>query len=233
MNTPVALVTGASRGIGAAIARRLARSGHHVILAARSADALARVAIDCESSRIVETNLADPDSLLALARSIQTREGRLDVLIHNAGVAHVAPLGELDPESFDATWAVNVRAPWLLTRELLPLLRANGGGELGSILSVAARRVFPGWGAYCASKSALEALVRTWQLELQGSGVRVLSLFPGATDSDIWVSAGMSDVNREGMVTPEVVAEALAFMIGQNPRIRISELFIEPAGGDL
>jgi NAD(P)-dependent dehydrogenase (short-subunit alcohol dehydrogenase family) len=93
--------------------------------------------------------------------------------------------------------------------------------------------VFPGWGAYCASKSALEALVKTWHLEFQGSGVRVLSLYPGATDSDIWASAGMADVNREGMVTPDEVAEALAYMVSQDARVRVSELFIEPSGGDV
>ncbi len=232
MTRPTALVTGASKGIGAAIARRLARAGHHVVLAARTASALESVAADCESARVVETDLLDPASLEALARSVEQVEGRLDLLVHNAGVAHVAPLTEMSKSAFENTWAVNVRAPWLLTRELAPLLRESHG-SLVAVLSIAARRVFPGWGAYCASKSALEALVKTWHLEFQGSGVRVLSLYPGATDSDIWASAGMADVNREGMVTPDEVAEALAYMVSQDARVRVSELFIEPSGGDV
>lgn len=232
MTRPTALVTGASKGIGAAIARRLARAGYHVILAARSASALETVAADCESARVVETDLLDTAALGALARSIAHHEGRLDLLIHNAGVAHVAPLTEMSETAFESTWALNVRAPWLLTRELSPLL-LESRGTLVAILSIAARRVFPGWGAYCASKSALEALVKTWHLEFQNSGVRVLSLFPGATDSDIWNSAGMADVNREGMVTPDEVAEALAYMVSQDARVRVSELFIEPSGGDV
>lgn len=228
----VAIVTGASRGIGNAIARVLAQKGWRLALAARNAAEIEALAAELPEAIAVPTDVTRPEDVQRLVAAAKDRWGRVDALINNAGVTHVSPFEEITPEDFDRLMAVNVKGPFLCIQAVLPLMRAQGSGEILNVVSVAAKRVFPEWSAYCASKFALDGMGKALAEELKGSGIRVGALYPGATDSPLWDVVG-PDIPRGGMMRPEAVAEAVAFMLDQPASARISELVLDPAAGDL
>ncbi len=228
----VAIVTGAGRGIGCAIARVLAAKGWRLVLAARSSEELERLASELPEAIAVPTDLTRPDEVLRLVAAARDRWGRVDALINNAGLTRVARFEETSPEDFDQVMAVNVKGPFLCMQAVLPLMREQGSGQILNLLSVAAKRVFPEWSVYCASKFALDGMSKALAEELKGTGIRVSAIYPGATDSPLWDDVG-PDIPREGMMRPEAVAEAVAFMLDQPASSRISELVIEPAAGDV
>jgi NAD(P)-dependent dehydrogenase (short-subunit alcohol dehydrogenase family) len=228
----VAIVTGASRGIGAAIARLLAQRGWRLVLAARSGAELEELAGELPEAVAVPTDVTRAEDVQRLVETARVRFGRVDALINNAGLTHVAPFEQTSEEAFDRMMAVNVKGPFLCTQAVLPLMREQGSGEILNLLSVAAKRVFPEWSAYCASKFALDGLGKALAEELKGSGIRVGAIYPGATDSPLWDGVG-PDIPRGGMMRPEAVAEAVAFMLDQPASARLSELVLEPAAGDV
>lgn len=228
----VAIVTGASRGIGSAIARVLAAKGWKLVLAARSATELEALAAELPEAIAVPTDVTRSEDVQRLVAKARERWGRVDALVNNAGLTHVAPFETVSPEDFDRLMAVNVKGPFLLMQAVLPWMREQGSGEILNILSVAAKRVFPEWSVYCASKFALDGMAKSLAEELKGSGIRVSALYPGATDSPLWDALG-PDIPRSGMMRPEAVAEAVAFMLDQPASARLSELVLEPAAGDV
>lgn len=228
----VAIVTGASRGIGSAIARVLAAKGWKLVLAARSATELEALAAELPEAIAVPTDVTRSEDVQRLVAKARERWGRVDALVNNAGLTHVAPFETVSPEDFDRLMAVNVKGPFLLMQAVLPWMREQGSGEILNILSVAAKRVFPEWSVYCASKFALDGMAKALAEELKGSGIRVSALYPGATDSPLWDALG-PDIPRSGMMRPEAVAEAVAFMLDQPASARLSELVLEPAAGDV
>lgn len=228
----VAIVTGASRGIGRAIALELSRRGWKLGLAARSASDLEALACEIPDALALPTDITRPEEVKRLAQAVLERWGRIDALVNNAGLAHVAPFAETSEAVFDQLMAVNVKGAFLCMQAVLPAMRAQGEGQILNLLSVAAKRVFPEWSVYCASKFALDGLSRALAEELKGSGIKVSTLFPGATDSPLWDALGV-DFPRAAMLPPEAVAEAAAFMLMQPRAARIAELVMEPAGGDL
>jgi NAD(P)-dependent dehydrogenase (short-subunit alcohol dehydrogenase family) len=228
----VAIVTGASRGIGSAIARVLARKGWRLVLAARNAAELSALAGELPEAIAVPTDITRPDEVRRLVAAASDRWGRVDALVNNAGVTHVSPFEQVSPEVFDQLMAVNVKGPFLCIQAVLPLMRAQGSGEILNVVSIAAKRVFPEWSAYCASKFALDGMGKALAEELKGTGIRVSALYPGATDSPLWDVVG-PDIPRGGMMRPEAVAEAVAFMLDQPASARISELVLDPAAGDV
>ncbi len=228
----VAIVTGASRGIGSAIARVLAAKGWKLVLAARNAQDLEALAGELPEAIALPTDVTRPDEVQRLVDAAQKRWGRVDALVNNAGMTHVSRFEEISPEVFDQLMAVNVKGPFLCTRAVLPLMRAQGSGEILNVVSVAAKRVFPEWSVYCASKFALDGMGKALAEELKGTGIRVGALYPGATDSPLWDVVG-PDIPRGGMMRPEAVAEAVAFMLDQPASARISELVLDPAAGDI
>lgn len=187
MTSPrIALVTGASRGIGRALSLELARNGAHVVALARTQGALE--ALDDEiralggAATLVPCDLADFDALDRLGAALFERWGRLDVLVGNAGVlGPLSPLAHVDVKDWTRVMAVNVTANWRLIRSLDPLLRASGTARVAFITSAAAHRgtMKPFWGAYAISKAALEAMARTYATEVAGDGVTVMLANPG------------------------------------------------------
>ena len=182
----VALVTGASRGIGRAAALEFARAGAHVIALARTQGALE--ALDDEikvlggSATLVPCDLKDFDALDRLGGAIHERWGRLDILLGNAGLlGPITPLGHIEPKEWDNVMAVNVTANWRLLRSLDPLLRAAPAGRALFVTSGVAHRaeMRAYWGAYAISKAALEALARTYAAETEASNIRVVLVQPG------------------------------------------------------
>ncbi len=181
----IALVTGASRGIGRAAAIALGAAGAHVVCLARTTGALEEVDDEIKkvggSATLVPLNIRDFAALDRLGQSIFERWGRLDAFLGNAGSLGVlTPLAHMDPKVFQEVIEVNVTANWRLIRSLDPLLRLSQAGRALFVSSAAARAAVPYWGGYCVSKAALEALALTYAGECAGTNVKVNLLDPGA-----------------------------------------------------
>ena len=182
-----ALVTGASRGIGAAIAVALDRAGARVALTARTRtdlDAVAGGLVNVPA--VLVADLADPEAGIDLAAAAEAALGRVDVLVNNAAVAHRAPTVGLDAGVVDRLYAVNVRTPLLLIAALLPGMIERGRGSIVNLSSVSGVVGTPNRAAYAATKGAIDAATRSLAIELGPAGIRVNSVAPGAVDTDLW-----------------------------------------------
>jgi NAD(P)-dependent dehydrogenase (short-subunit alcohol dehydrogenase family) len=180
----IAVVTGASRGIGRAAALALAGAGAHVVALARTQGALEELDDEIRTlggaATLVPVDLADYDALDRLGAALHARWGRLDILIGNAGIlGEIAPLPHVDVKIWDAVMAVNVTANWRLIRSLDPLLRASDAGRAVFVTSGSAHKGTAYWGPYSVSKAALEALVRTYAAETATTPMRVMLVNPG------------------------------------------------------
>ena len=217
-----ALITGASRGIGAAAARIFAEAGANVALVARSRDAIAElageigpkaVAIPCEISRYWEVEQAVENCHKAF--------GSLDIVINNAGVIEpIAPLAEADPESWGALIDVNLKGVFHGMRAALPGMLAAGGGTILTIGSGAAHNPLEGWSAYCTSKAGALMITRATDAEYRARGIRAISLSPGTVATEMQRTIKASGINAVSQldwsdhIPPEWVAKTLLWMCG-------------------
>lgn len=209
----VALVTGASRGLGAAAARALAAEGAHVILIARTVGALEEIddliQADGGSATLVPYDLLETAGIDGLAAPLLERWGRLDMLIGNAGMlGQVSPLSQVEPATWDKTFALNVTANWRLIRALDPLLRRAPAGRAVFITSGITRNLPAYWGPYSASKAALEAMVVSYARELEQTAVRVNLLNPGPTRTALRAQAYPGE-DATKLPGPEHIARSL------------------------
>ena len=204
----LALITGASRGLGAALARRFAAEGAHVILAARTQGGLEEVDDEIRKSggtpaTLLPLDLRELDKIDQMAAAIQQRFGRLDVLVGNAAVlGKLSPLGHLDPKTWDDVMTVNLTANWRLIRALDPLLRLSEAGRAIFVTCATARDLAAYWGAYAASKVALEALVRIYARELGISKATANLVDPGVMATALRLRAFPGE-DRAKLSTPE------------------------------
>ena len=180
----IALVTGASRGIGAAVARRFAREGAHLVLLARTQGALEEMDDEIRqlggSATLVAEDLTEPGTIERIGAALHQRYGRLDILVANAAqLGTLGPLSYLEPHVWDQTLAVNLTANWRLIRSLDPLLRQSAAGRAIFVTSGVTAGVFPYWGAYATTKAALEMMVKTYAAEVAKTNLRVNLLNPG------------------------------------------------------
>jgi NAD(P)-dependent dehydrogenase (short-subunit alcohol dehydrogenase family) len=208
----VALVTGASRGLGRAMALSLAKRGAHVVAVARTTGGLEELDDDIRgiggSASLVPLDLRKPDGIEQLGLVVFKRWKKLDILIGNAGVlGRLSPLGHIDPKTWEEVIAVNVTANWRLIRAFDPLLRQSDGGRAIFVTSAAAYRLVAYWGAYSVSKAALEALAKTYAAETATTPIRVNLLNPGAVRTRMRAQA-MPGENPENLPPPDAVAEA-------------------------
>jgi NAD(P)-dependent dehydrogenase (short-subunit alcohol dehydrogenase family) len=207
----IALVTGASRGLGKAVALALARAGAHVVAIARTVGALEELddAIKKEgaSATLVPADLRDFDALDRLGVVLHERYGRLDVLVGNAGVSgNLSPLGHVEPKDWDEVIAVNITANWRLIRSLDPLLRQSEAGRAVFITSGRIYKAAAYWGPYAVSKAALEMLARTYAAETATTKVKVNLFNPGPIRTRMRAKA-MPGEDPMTLKTPEEVAE--------------------------
>jgi len=212
----LALVTGASRGIGRAVALDLARAGAHVVALARTQGALEELddeirKLGCEAT-LVPCDLKDAEALDRLGAAIHERWGKLDILVANAGVlGPITPLSHVEPQQWDDVLAVNVTANWRLVRSLDALLRASDAGRAVFVSSGAAHRadLRPYWGPYAVTKAALDALARTYAAETATtSNVKVMVVNPGPLRTRMRATA-MPGEDPETLRTPEELATKL------------------------
>ncbi|MBO0905794.1 SDR family NAD(P)-dependent oxidoreductase [Jiella sonneratiae] len=182
----IALVTGASRGIGYQIARQLAGEGAHVVALARTVGGLEELDDEIRSAggsaTLVPLDLSDMGGIDRLGGAIKERWGRLDVMVANAGLLGIlSPIGHIEAKVFEKTMTVNVTATWRLIRSLDPLLRASDAGRAIVMSSGAAHSAKAYWSLYAATKAACEAMVRSWANETMNTQLRVNAVNPGAT----------------------------------------------------
>jgi len=214
----IALVTGASRGIGYFTAVELARAGAHVIACARTVGGLEDLddAIKAVggSATLVPFDLADMNAIDALGASIHARWGKLDILVANAGIlGTISPIGHIEAKVFERVMNINVTATWRLIRSVEPLLTKSDAGRALILSSGAAHKCRPFWGPYSASKAAVEALARTWAAETQRLALRILSVDPGATRTAMRAQA-MPGEDPDTLPHPSEVASALVRLCG-------------------
>ncbi len=217
---PAALVTGASRGLGQALALRLAERGHPVVLVARADEPLQDVVtrIRARGGRLAHAVVGDlgrPDDARSIAAQATALVGRVGLLVHNAsslGPLPMPALADTRPEDLLAVLEVNLLGPFRLTRALLGGLALGQGGTIVHISSDAAVEAYPGWGAYAVSKAALDHLSRVWAAELGEAGVRVLSVDPGEMDTRMHADA-VPDADRWALADPDVVARRILALL--------------------
>jgi NAD(P)-dependent dehydrogenase (short-subunit alcohol dehydrogenase family) len=206
----IALVTGASRGIGRATALALAQAGAHVVALARTQGALEELDDAIRgvgsSATLVPVNLKDYEALDRLGAALHERWGRLDVLVGNAGVlGELAPITHIGQPVWDEVMAVNVTANWRLIRSLDPLLRASDAGRAIFVTSGAAHKANAYWGPYAVSKAALDALVRTYAAETAKTAIKAMLVSPGALRTNMR-RAAMPGEDPLTLKTPEELA---------------------------
>jgi NADP-dependent 3-hydroxy acid dehydrogenase YdfG len=225
-----AVITGASRGIGAAVARRCIAEGVRVALIARTPAPLHTLASELgELARAFPCDLSDADAVTDVAKRIVVELGATpDVLVNNAGLFQLAPVDAMSAADFSAVVHTNLVAPFLLARALLPAMRARGSGTVVTLGSVADRHVFAGNGAYAASKFGLRALHEAMREELRGSGVRATLVSPAAVDTPLWdpidPDSRVGFTPRASMLTAVDVADAIWYAIARPASVNIDEL---------
>lgn len=225
----IALVTGASRGIGYFTALELAKAGAHVIACARSVGGLEELDDEIKaaggSATLVPFDLSDMGAIDRLGASIHERWGKLDILIANAGVLGViSPIGHVEAKVFDKVMTINVTATWRLIRSLDPLLTQSDAGRALILSSGAPHKCRPFWGVYSASKAAVEALARTWAAETQRLPLRILSVDPGATRTAMRAQAVPGE-DPDTLPHPSEVAQVLVSLCGPD-QTETGKLFV-------
>jgi serine 3-dehydrogenase (NADP+) len=222
-NGRVALITGASSGIGLATARAFAAAGARVALVARDRQRLEAAAGNLPGARIFPADLADEGQATRLAEDVIAAFGGIDILVNNAGVGLAAPVAELRPDDLRAALAVNLFGPVALTQAALPHMRRRSSGHLIFVSSVVGLRALPYLGGYAACKAALDRLTESLRVELRGSGVAVTLVRPGTTDtgfSSRRLGSGHERrrVRRRG-ASPEQVAGTILRAARREPRV--------------
>ena len=227
---PTALVTGASRGIGAAVARRLATSGARVALLARSSGALHALAAEIGGGAIPLVCDVRDASMVARAMATLTEQigGPPDIVVNNAGSFFLASAETTSVGAFGDTLAVNLVAPFAVVHSLLPAMREANAGHIVTIGSIADRMTFPGNAAYAASKFGLRALHEVLRAELRGSGIRVSLVSPGAVNTELWDPVDPDNqpgfTARADMLSPEAVADAVLYVVTAPLELNVDEI---------
>jgi NAD(P)-dependent dehydrogenase (short-subunit alcohol dehydrogenase family) len=226
------LITGASRGIGRAIAEKLAGAEVELLLHGRDTVALAEAcdSIKHQCARVVRLvhDLAVPDGVADLIDQVEKEP--LDLLVNNAGIAIVKPFCEITPIEWEQTVGVNITAPFLLMQHFAPHMRP--GSSIVNILSIAAKTGFANWSAYCMSKFALEGFSQCVREELRVHKVRVINIYPSATDTNIWTQIE-GKWPRHKMISPEDVASAVAYALSRPANVALENITISNLTGNL
>lgn len=227
----VALITGASRGIGRGTALALAAEGADLVLAARDQDQLHAVAaeIECSEGQVlcVPTDVTDEDQIERFFDQAYERFGRLDILVNNAGAFDGGPLDTLSTESWDRVMAVNLRAPFLCTRAAFQIMKQQGGGRIINIGSISAQRVRPHSAPYSSSKFGLVGLTHVTALEGRDYGITCSCLHPGNTQVERREEE-TREQDSEPMMSVDELAAAVVYIACQPPHVNVFEMIQMP-----
>jgi NAD(P)-dependent dehydrogenase (short-subunit alcohol dehydrogenase family) len=244
MNKPVILITGASQGIGAAIAQVFAAElpGARLALVARSEKNLRRVARACirlgpstglragADVEIFPCDVSHEASVGAMARAVTKHFGPVDVLINNAGKFFGAPFLKMKTADFDAQIAANLRSVFLVSQAFVPAMVKRGRGDVFNMSSIAGLQAYPNGAAYCAAKFGVTGLTKVMRAELKDKGVRVCCVHPGATWTPSWAGSG---VKRERIMPAEDIARAILGVYRLGRRTVVEEIILRPQLGEV
>lgn len=231
LDSQIALVTGAARGVGEATSLRLASLGAHVLLVARDTQRLDQVRDQIISNQgqatVLPCDLTDPSAIVHIGHQVARDHKRLDILVNNAAIGGAGqPLHELNPEDWDRLFATNLRAPYLLIRAFAPLMIAARSGHIVNISSLAGHVPLPGNAAYAASKWALNGLTYSVAEELRPYNIRVSVIAPGSINTHFGDPSTGKDPNKK--LQPDDVAAVVATLVTQAPQSFISEVLLRP-----
>ncbi|NNE72001.1 MAG: SDR family oxidoreductase [Rhodothermales bacterium] len=228
------VITGASQGIGAAIAEALAGEGRTLCLVARNQTNLERVAEVCTSkgaeARIFPCDVTDEDAVRQMAASVADAAGVPDVLVNNAGAFVPGSLVETTREVFESQMSVNVTSAFLVTRAFLPGMTLRKSGRIVFMGSVASVRGYPGGVAYCAAKHAVLGLSRAVREETKDAGIQVSTILPGATLTPSWDGV---DIPEDRFMPADDIAQAVRSIVEMSSRTVVEEVLLRPQEGDL
>ena len=229
---PTALVTGATEGIGRAIAFGLGRAGYAVGVCARTPSKLRALLDDLRAAGItahgVPADVGLESDVATMVADITGALGPVDVLVNNAGVALLKPFEQLTLDEWDTTMATNLRSLFLVTRAVIPGMRQRKHGAIVNIASLAGRNGFAGGTAYTASKHAVLGFARSLMLEVRKDNVRVITICPGSVDTPLISSQGMLKPDVTKILKPEDVADAVLAALALPERALVSELDLRP-----
>jgi 3-oxoacyl-[acyl-carrier protein] reductase len=226
----VAVITGAGRGIGAAIARELSALGATAVLCGRTQATLESTAKSIGQSggkaEAVACDVSSLESVETAAKHVETLFGRVDILVNNAGIGGFGgPLHQLQPDSWDQILNTNLRGVYYMTRAFAPMMIRARSGHIINISSLAGKNALPNGAAYAASKWGLNGLTYSLAEELRGHNIRVAVICPGSTNTDLSPHAGKDPAK---MLQPEDVAHTVAMLVTQAPQSFISEILLRP-----
>ena len=226
------LITGASRGIGRAIAEELTGSDVELLLHGRDTVALAqtRKAVEPQCARVslLIHDLATAHGVSDLIAEVGKEP--IDLLVNNAGVAVAKPFTEITPIEWDQTVGLNITAPFMLMQHFAP--RMPPGSSVVNVLSIAAKSGFANWSAYCMSKFALEGFSQSVREELRDRKIRVINIYPAATDTDIWDHIE-GKWPRHKMISPKDVASAVAYALSRPADVALENITLSSLAGNL
>lgn len=232
----VAVVTGASKGIGKAIASAFAAAGAKVVLAARTRETLEQVASDLREKGAeavaVPTDVTDVDAVQQLIRRTLDVHQRVDILVNNAGVGYFGPVVDFAPDDWDAVLNSNLKAVYLCTKYALPPMLAQGSGQIINVLSIAAKVPFEASAAYCAAKAGALALTKVLAAEVRQQNIRVTAVLPGSVHTPFWDDIP-EHPDFEQMLKPEHVAETVVSICQQPFGMVTEEIVVMPPLGVL
>lgn len=227
------LITGASKGIGRAVARQMAKEGYRLALLARSENELQELKseIMAEEGQILllQTDLADAVQTEASVAKALAEMGSVDVLINNAGMACYGELETISTDLYDQVMAVNLRASFLVTKQIVQGMKARKSGHIVTVASDVSKRVFASGSVYCASKYAQDALFAALRKEVHGLGIKISMVYPGLVDTPFH---NYDDPQASEWLRAEDVADAIAYIINTPKHVVIDELMLHPVCQD-
>jgi len=225
----VALVTGASRGIGRGISLMLADSGVHVILTARSMDKLQKVKEEITSrggnATVIPADIAKEQDIKTLFKIIKDKFGRLDIVINNAGIGIWGNLVDFSIEDFDKIMNINVRGTYLCCQQAMKMMIPQKNGYIINISSVVGFKGYPNQSAYTASKHAIMGLTKSLAVEAQEHNIRISAILPGGVETDLSFKA-RPDLDRSLLILPEDIAKTVLYLLSLSDRAMVDQIFV-------